>query len=149
MISTNRAGKRNTSNSPICSSTRANLSRAVKKIITSHSQQLGGTPVSKGRRQDTVKATPRYLTRQAILLSSSYQTFCQAAHTFQAMFKASSRCRFKQTEWMRIWKKRLNKSLLWVEYTFLKTSIFLSPSLYHTVILFQLIHLLLRPPMSA
>lgn len=35
------------------------------------------------------------------------ETFCQAAHTFQAMFKASSRCRFKQTE-CAFEKKELN-----------------------------------------
>lgn len=38
------------------------------------------------------------------------ETFCQAAHTFQAMFKASSRCRFKQTECA--FEKRIKYNLL-------------------------------------
>ena len=41
------------------------------------------------------------------------ETRCQAAHTFRAMFKASSRCRFKQTECA--FEKRIKYSLLWVE----------------------------------
>lgn len=100
------------------------------------SPSSGGTPASEGR-QEAAKATPRYWTRQTTLLSCSYQIFCQAAHKFQALFKASNRCRFKQTE-CAFGGKKLNKSLLWAECTFLKTSIFSSPSLYHILILFSI-----------
>lgn len=84
----------------------------------------------------TVPVLCHYLTRQTLLmLSFSYQTFCQATHTFQAMFKASSRCRFKQTECA---FEKKNVPTLGEEnygrHRFLKTSIFSSPCLQHIFI---------------
>lgn len=137
MISTNMTRKWNTSKSPLCSSTRAHLSRAFKKIITS--LPPSSTTGHHGHRQamNWEGSAPPFNKKHYFVLSSSYQTFCQAAHTFQAMFKAGSRRRFKQTECA--FEKRI-KSLLWVErtmeHTFLKISMFSSSRLYHVFIFF-------------
>lgn len=75
-------------------------------------------------------------------------TFCQAAHTFQAMFKASSRCRFKQTECA--FEKKLNTVYFgrrewWNTQISQKFHILFTLSIPCIYPLFQLKHLLLMP----
>lgn len=97
MITTNMTGNWNTSKY-ICSSIRANLRRAFKKLITT---LLPSSTMRHGERGQAINcegsATLFNKTNYSVL-SSSYHIFCQATHTFQAMLKARSRCRFKQTE---------------------------------------------------